>query len=499
MTKHVIVIGAGTAGLASGIRLLNEGYEVTLIEKDSNPGGKMNQVNLDGYLFDLGPTIVMMPELYREVFEIAGRNPQAYVEMERLDPMYSSFFDQGKSSFRVGNDLVSLIKMFENVSDKDAEGFLRYLSDIYTRFNVAKDHFIQRPFRSKKDFYNPFIISQGMKLKTLNSAESMLSKYIKDKRMKQMISFQTLYIGISPLKGPSLYTIIPMIEFLYGVWFIKGGMYSMAKGMAKLFAEMGGELLYNREVEQIVIERDKAVGVQVNEGFIGSDFVICNADFPYAMQNLIVEDRHKGKYTAKKVEQMDYSCSCLVFYFGMSRKYPELNDVHNFIFSDDLDLNIKQIFDGDIVEDPSMYMYMASKKDPSLAPEGKDGIYVLVPVSNTPTMNYEWNDDTLQYYRQRVVEKVNKLPGLRNFEEEIVTETCTTPFDFEEKFNAYNGATFGLMPTLKQSNHLRPQSKATHCEGLYFTGSSTHPGAGVPIVLLSSRITVEELVKDDSL
>ena len=217
MTKHVIVIGAGTAGLASGIRLLNEGYEVTLIEKDSNPGGKMNQVNLDGYLFDLGPTIVMMPELYREVFEIAGRNPQAYVEMERLDPMYSSFFDQGKSSFRVGNDLVSLIKMFENVSDKDAEGFLRYLSDIYTRFNVAKDHFIQRPFRSKKDFYNPFIISQGMKLKTLNSAESMLSKYIKDKRMKQMISFQTLYIGISPLKGPSLYTIIPMIEFLYGV------------------------------------------------------------------------------------------------------------------------------------------------------------------------------------------------------------------------------------------------------------------------------------------
>lgn len=498
MRKHVIVIGAGVAGLASGIRLLNEGYEVTLIEKDGNPGGKMNQVDLDGYLFDLGPTIVMMPELYREVFEIVGKNPEDYIEMERLDPMYSSFFDQGKSSFRVGNDLVSLIQMFESVSDSDAEGFLRYLSDIYARFNVAKDHFIQRPFRDKKDFYNPFIISQGLKLKTLNSAESMLSKYIKDKRMKQMISFQTLYIGISPLKGPSLYTIIPMIEFLYGVWFIKGGMFGMAKGMARLFEEMGGEILYNHEAEQIVIEADRAVGVQANGEFMESDFVVCNADFPYAMKNLIAEERHKGKYVDEKIENMDYSCSCLVFYFGMSKKYPELKDVHNFIFADDLDLNIKQIFDGDVIEDPSMYMYMASKKDPSLAPDGKDGIYVLMPVSNTQDMKYDWNDEMLQNYRGRVIEKVNKLPGLENFEDEIVTETYTTPFDFEERFNAYNGATFGLMPTLKQSNHMRPQSKATHCEGLYFTGSSTHPGAGVPIVLLSSRITADELVKDDS-
>lgn len=495
--KTVSVVGAGVAGLASAIRLQQAGYDVTIYEKESLPGGKMHRIEKDGYHFDLGPSIVMMPELYREIFEVAGRNPDDYIPMKRLDPMYTAYFDDGKDAVDMSSDLVQLMQTLEGISEEDAEGFLKYLEDIYERYNIAKNHFLQRPFRNKRDFYNPSTLLQALKLKTFDTATHSIEKYIKNKRLQQMISFQTLYIGISPHNGPSLYNIIPMIEFLYGVWFIEGGMHTMAKAMETLFRELGGTVHYDSPVEEILIEGGYAKGVRLPSGRVLSDYVMCNADFPYAMKHLVKEPSAKGKYTDEKIDNMDYSCSCFVMYLGMDRKYEDIDQVHNFVFSDDLDHNLNQVFDGTLLDDPSFYLYMGSKIDPSLAPEGKDGLYLLVPVSELSTAQYDWNADTIAYYREKVLNRLQKLPGFENVKEEIVSETYTTPVDFKEKFNAYNGACFGLRPTLTQSNHMRPQSKATHCENLYFTGSSTHPGAGVPIVLLSARIAVEELLLDD--
>ena len=194
---------------------------------------------------------------------------------------------------------------------------------------------------------------------------------------------------------------------------------------------------------------------------------------------------------------MKYSCSCFVLYLGMDRKYDEIDNLHNFMFSSNLDQNLEQIFNGELLEDPSIYLYVPTKGDASLAPEGKEGLYILVPVSELSTAQYEWTNETVHYYRDKIFENLKTLPGMENIEQEVVTEAYTTPVDWESKYNAYNGATFGLQPTLLQSNHFRPQSKATHCENLYFTGSSTHPGAGVPIVLLSAKIATEELQLDD--
>ncbi|WP_161877981.1 phytoene desaturase family protein [Alkalibacterium sp. MB6] len=495
MKKTVSVIGAGVAGLASAIRLQHAGYDVTLYEKESMPGGKMHQIKKDGFTFDLGPSIVMMPALYKEIFELAGRDPDDYIPMERLDPMYTAYFDDEKID--VSSDLVKLMAQLEDLSDEDAAGFLSYLKDIYERYIIAKDHFLQRPFRNAKDFYNPFMINQARKLKTFDSANHMIAKYVKDKRLQQILSFQTLYIGISPNNGPSLYTIIPMIEYLYGVWFIKGGMYTMASAMERLFKELGGTVHYNAPVEHILIENKQAKGIQLNGEQILSDFVMCNADFPYAMKNLVKDTEAKGKYTDKKIDSMKYSCSCFVLYFGMDRKYDKVDYVHNFIFSNDLDRNLDDIFSGKLLDKASFYVYIASKMDPTLAPEGKDGLYVLVPVSDLSTAEYEWNEETIQYYRNQVINKLKTIEGFETVEEDIISESYTTPVDFEQRFNAYNGATFGLRPTLTQSNHLRPQAKAKHTDNLYFTGSSTHPGAGVPIVLLSAKIATEELLLDD--
>lgn len=334
-----------------------------------------------------------------------------------------------------------------------------------------------------------------MKLKTFDSAKNMMAKYMPDKDLQEMLSFQTLYIGVSPSNGPSLYNIIPMIELLYGVWSLKGGMHAMAQAMAKLFEDLGGKIHYSSPVDEIVILNNKVEGLKVNDEIIKSDIVISNADFPYTMSKLIKDDSSKGKYTQKKIDAMDYACSCLVYYWAIEGEHKDLKG-HTFIISKDLDKNLKQIFDGDLIEDPSIYLSIPSNLDRSMAPEGKSSFYVLIPVSELGVSKYEYDKDKLDYYRNKAIDHLKNLPGLENIEDLIIKEEVFTPNDFAIKFSAYRGATFGLQPTLRQSNHWRPQSKSLECEGLYFTGSSTHPGAGVPIAIEGGRICSSEVRKD---
>lgn len=495
MKKRIIVVGAGVGGLATAIRLQSQGYEVEIFEKESMVGGKMHQLQGNGFKFDLGPTIVMMPQIYNEVFEVAGKNPEDYIPMEKLDPIYSLTFHNGEK-VTASTDLVKLTEFLEGISYEDAQGYLNYLSDVYKRYLVAKDHFIEKSFRGPKDFYNPKTMVQALKLKTFDSAYHTISKYVKDDRLRKLLSFQTLYIGISPYNGPSIYTIIPMIETIYGVWFIKGGMYTMAKSMEKLFIELGGKINLNSPIDEIIINNKKAIGVKLNGEEIKADYIVCNADFPYAMKNLIKEEKCKGKYTDKKIDKMKYSCSCFLMYLGLNKKLEDF-EVHNILFAEDFDKNINDIFDGTLPEDPSMYFYISSKLDPSLAPEGKESLYVLVPVPELSKNSIQWNDETISKYRNRIIDIIKAKTNIQDFEDLIEFEKIITPNDFEDRFNAYNGATFGLAPTLLQSNYYRPHNKASNCENLYFVGSSVHPGAGVPIVLTSAKLTANEVIKDD--
>ena len=494
--KRVLVIGAGIGGLSAAIRLQNVGYQVEIYEKNAVPGGKMHRLEFEGHSFDVGPTLVMMPSIYREIFEIAGRNPDDYIPMSKLNPMYHVYFNSSPLRFySLSNDLEELHNIFENKGFVNSRGFYDYLSSIYKRYQIALEHFITRPFRHRRDFYNPKVLWNALKLKTFDSADQMMSKFIPDKDLQQMLSFQTLYIGVSPKKGPSLYNIIPMIELLYGVWFIKGGMFTMATQMAKLFEELGGVIHYDMPVEEIITKNKKVKGISVSGKEILSDYVICNADFPYAMKHLIRDDACKGKYDSAKIDAMDYSCSCLVFYWGVEGVYPELA-AHTFVIANDLDSNLESIFDGSKIKEPSVYLHIPSNADPSMAPEGKSSFYLLIPVSDVVASQYEWDDETVNYYREQAISTLEKLPALKNLRDKISSERYFTPRDFMNSFNAYRGATFGLQPTLMQSNHLRPQAKCLSCEGLYFTGSSTHPGAGVPIVMQSGKICAQELRLD---
>ncbi|AMB99922.1 dehydrosqualene desaturase [Aerococcus urinaehominis] len=495
--KEVIVIGAGMAGLTAAIHLQRQGYQVSIYEQQAIPGGKMHQIKDQGFTFDVGPTLVMWPEAYKGIYEAAGRDYRDYIKLRQLDPMYDVYFmGDDYERYSVSNDLTKLTAMAESLGPGNAQGLLDYMSEMYRRYEVAVKYFIRRPFRNKRDIYNPFMLRQTLKLKTFDSAKNMMAKFIPSKKLQEMMAFQTLYIGVSPENGPSLYNIIPLIELLYGVYFLEGGMHSHAQGMARLFTELGGQIHYASPVEKIIIDDGVAKGVISQGQRIFADYVISNADFPYTMVNLVQDDQARGKYTPDYIDQMDYSCSCLVFYWGVDGEYNDL-ETHSFMISPDLDKNLKQIFAGDLIDQPSIYLSILSNGDKGMAPTGKSAFYCLIPVPELGVAKHDYDEDTIAYYRQWALDCLEKLPGLADIRHKIELEHLFSPKDFEQAFSAYRGATFGLQPTLKQSNHWRPQSKAKNCEGLYFTGSSTHPGAGVPTAMEGGRIAADELILDD--
>lgn len=493
--KRVNIVGAGTAGLAAAVRLQSDGYDVHLYEKNSKIGGKMFQINEEGYRFDVGPTIVMTPEIYNEVFEYAGRDPKDYIPMKKLDPMMSVTYRDGKK-INLANDLVELIEVLENESEEDAAGFIKYMSNIYDRYLVAKNKILNRSYRKLGDFINPQGLVDIYRLKTFDNAYNEMGKYIKNDYLKKMFGFQTLYIGISPHSGPSLYNMIPMLEMFYGIWHIEGGMYTMAQGMANLFEELGGTIHLNAPVEEVLIEDKKAIGIRMNNEEILSDFTMVNADFPYAMTNLIPDEKKRGKYTDEKINNMDYSCSCFILYLGVDKEYPT-EAAHNFYIAENFDRNISDIFETGVPpEDPSIYVFNLSEVDKSLSPEGRDSLYVLVPVPDLSLYD-EWTEKNIQKYRDKIINKLSDVAPFQDLKAHIDYESIYTPKMFKENFNAYNGATFGLRPTLFQSAYFRPHNKFDYADNLYFCGSSTHPGAGVPTVLQSAKLSAEELKKDD--
>jgi phytoene desaturase len=493
--KKIIVIGAGLAGLSAAVRLQKLGYQVHLYEKQETPGGKMSQIQKGGFTFDVGPTIVMMPEIYREIFEFCDKDPDDYIPMEKVEPMLELFF-RNEDPLLFSSDLIQLTQTLEAISEEDAQGYFAFLSDIYKRYLIAREHFITKSFRSFWDFYNPKSLHAGLKLKTFSDAYSSISKFVQDERLRKSLAFQTLYIGVSPYQGPSLYTIIPMIELLYGVHFIKGGMYTLTKSLTQLFEELGGHIYYSTPVEEIIIENKMAKGIKVNGECIYADAIVCGSDFPQAMQSLIPDEKKRGKYTNKKIENMEYSCSCFLLYLGLDKKYAS-STLHSIYFADDFKKNVDNLFtEGVLPDDPSFYIYRPSLMDESLAPKDQEGIYVLVPVPEL-SKHDDWSEDTKKSYRDKVITLIKERTVFSDIEKHIVLEECYTPKDFEQNFNSFNGATFGLKPTLAQSNYYRPHNKFDYADNLYFCGSSTHPGAGVPIVMQSAKLAVEELIKDD--
>lgn len=494
--KKVVVIGAGTSGLAAAIRLQTLGYQVEIYEKNDRVGGRMYQIEDRGFSFDVGPTIVMLPEIYKEVFAYSGANPDDYIEMQSIDPMHSILFPDG-TRLNMSSDLQKMTEQLEAYGKDELAGYIRYLSDVYLKYQVAKDAFLDRGFRKPTDFFNMKGLSAMLKLKTLNSAYASVSKYVSHEKLRKALSFQTLYIGISPYAGPSIYTIITMIEILYGVWYIKGGMYAMARAMERRFLELGGIIHLNHPVDEIIIENKKAIGIRSQGKIVPADIMLTNADFPWAVKHLIKERKFKGRYQDDRISKMKYSSSAFILYLGLDCKIK--TDVHSIRFADDFDQNIRDLFQGNLPKRPSYYVYSPSQIDPSVAPDGKELLYVLVPVPSLHNNDIRWDDAQTKAFENHILDMLEEQEPFKALRKHIEVKHVYTPSTFEKTFNLQFGSTFGLRPTMGQSVYFRPQSTFKHVDHLYFTGSSTHPGAGVPIVMMGAKIAVSEIQKDHPL
>ncbi|MDS0966685.1 phytoene desaturase family protein [Staphylococcus capitis] len=495
---NIAVIGAGVTGLAAAARLASQGNNVTIFEKNGYPGGRMSQFTKDGFTFDKGSSIVMIPEVYKAVFEESGKKFEDYVDMEQLRYIYDVYFGKN-DKVRVPTDLAELQETLESIEPGTTHGFMSFLTDVYKRYEIARYHFLEKTYRKVTDFYNVDSLIKGLKLKTLNNADNLIENYIDNERIQKLLAFQMLYIGIDPKRGPSLYSIIPMVEMMFGVHFIKGGMYGLTRGLVKLNKDLDVNIQLNSNIEEIIIDPKykRADGVRVNGLVQRFDKVLCTADFPYAAEKLMPSHSPVKKYKPSKIEKLDYSCSAFLMYIGIDKDVTSEMLLHNVIFFQQFRQNIDEIFNGSLSEDPSIYVYVPAVGDRSMAPEGQTGIYVLMPTPELKTGHINWKDENvIRKVKDIIYRQLETIDVLEDVKSNVISETVYTPIDFENDYNAKFGTAFGLMPTLAQSNYYRPPNVSRDYKDLYFAGASTHPCAGVPIVLTSAKITVNEMLKD---
>ncbi|QGG48741.1 phytoene desaturase family protein [Heliorestis convoluta] len=489
----VIVVGAGAAGLSTAVQLAHQGWDVTIFEKEHTAGGRLSAIEASGYTIDIGPTILMMNDVFHQFFREIDRNLEDYVDLVRLNPCYRLNFADG-TSIAPSTDLKEHLDEIRRISPEDVDGYLKYLAQINPRYLAARHKFIEKNFNSLGDFLNVDTLVGMWQLKTLNSMYADISRYIKDERLRIALTFQAIYLGISPYDAPSIYTIIAYVEHgLTGIWYPKGGMNAISKALVRVFEEQGGQLHLNQEVTQIVIEKGEAKGVKLANGEIHyADVVVSNMDFPMTMEKLIVEP-YRGKYSAQKIQSMTNSCGALMLYLGTNRRYEQM-DVHNIYFTKSYKETLDQIFKEKVFpDDPALYVYSPTKIDPTVAPEGKEVIYVLCPVPNLDS-SINWQE-SVPIYREKILDKLERS-GLTDLRKHIDFERIYTPETFNARFNTYQGSGFGLAPTLFQSGYFRPHIKSKDVSNLYFVGASVHPGGGVPVVLVCGQLATRQIMAD---
>lgn len=489
--KRIIVIGSGFGGLAIATRLQARGFQVTLFEKNAKVGGHAYQLQKRGYTFDMGPSLITAPEIIHSVFNAAGRRLEDYLEWVKLAPFYRIYFHDG-SRLDYSDDGARMKAQMASFNPNDAANYDRFMQDCRGIYEaVITEGLGATPFMDFKTLAK--FVPRALKLKALYPAHYLVSRYFQDPRHRFTFSFHPLFIGGNPFRAPSVYLMIPYLEKSGGVWFSKGGMYSMVRAFARVFEELGGEIKTDAEVEEIVVRNGRATGVVVDQKFYAAEAIVSNADWAHTQFKLL-KPEHRRKWTNRKVERRDYAMSAFLLYLGVRRQYPQLLH-HTLILSERYKELVKDIFDRKILaEDFSMYLHAPTRTDPAMAPPGCESMYVLIPVPNLAG-NIDWNR-VAQPFTARALKFLEEDFGLQNLRQETEVLETFTPLNFKLRRNCHLGSAWGLEPKLTQTAYFRPHNRSEEIPNLYFVGANTHPGAGVPGVLLSAEAT-EKLVLAD--
>ncbi|MCA9127428.1 MAG: phytoene desaturase [Planctomycetales bacterium] len=496
----VLVVGGGLAGLASACVLAGRGHRVTLFEKNSWLGGKADVLHRGGFRFDMGPTILTLPEVLQRVFQDTGRRLEDYLSLLALDPQWRCFFDDGSVL-----DLVAdTARMQENLrqltgNEQDAEGYGRFM-DLASQLHRVSDKFffwksvggIGDTFRST-GLFDAAVLRDVLSLKLGRSVASVVREHVSDQRLAQMIDHFTQYVGSSPHASPAVLCGIAHMQTQRGVWYPQGGTRSVAEALIRLAEELGVQLNCNCDVTAILTCGNAVTGVQLANGEkVRSEFVVSNCDAVRTQRELLVGHSGSGQLSRKR--DVEPACSGVVLYLGLRRRYEHLLH-HNFVFSACPEEEFDWIYRrGMPAPDPTCYVCAPAVSDPSVAPEGGEALYVL---AHTPYLrpNHDW-EKMFPEYRDVLIEKLESTGGMLDLRKEIETEDHLTPVGIHQRYRVLNGAIYGTASHGKLFGAFKPANRVRYPRGLYLAGGAAHPGPGMPMVLMSGWIAADSLDSD---
>jgi phytoene desaturase len=486
---HAVVIGSGFGGLAAAVRLGARGYRVTVLERLDAPGGRAYVHRQDGFTFDAGPTIITVPHLFEDLWGLCGRRMSDDIDLRAIDPFYRLVFDDGEV-IDCHADPAAMLAEVARISPGDVSGYLRFMKRSEAICATGFETLGHVPFMSLGDMARraPDLLRLGAR----RSVYGLVSRYVKNARLRVALSFHPLFVGGNPFDTTAVYALIAHLERRWGVHFAMGGTGALVRGLVGLIEGQGGRLRCRADVARIIVEGAIARGVRLTSGeTIDADIVVSNADAAATYRDLVPVEARK-RWTDRRLDRAKYSMSLFVWYFGTRRRYPDVEH-HTIVLGPRYRGLLKDIFEAKVLAaDMSLYLHRPTATDPSLAPAGCDGFYVLSPVPHLDA-DIDWAA-CAEPYRRAIEQRLSHtvLPGL---EGEIVTSLITTPQDFLDRYRSHKGAAFSLAPTLTQSAWFRPNNRSEDVRGLYLVGAGTQPGAGIPGVLSSARM-LDALVPD---
>jgi phytoene desaturase len=483
MKKEVIIIGAGLGGLSAAIRLAAKGFSVTILEKNANVGGKVNIIESNGYKFDTGASLLTMKHVLTELFEFADRKIEDYLEIVPLEPICRYFWSDG-TKFDASTNLE---KTENEISKLDSvEGFRKFLNDSKRKYEVSEKTFLSHSLNDLPKLLRPKYFSDLLAISSTKTLDTHIKKYFKSPKLQQLFNRYATYNGSSPFQTPATFALIPFVEFGLGAWYVLGGMYQIPKALEKLAKELGVKIYTESEVDKIVIENGRAIGVKVADDILKADFIVTNADAVMTYKHLLPIEN-------KRIENLEPSCSGFVLLLGTKKKFPNLAH-HNIFFSDDYKAEFDALFKTKTpAEQPTIYVCATSRTDDTQSPAGHENLFILInaPYTNSAT---DWKIEA-KPYRDLII-KMLENQGLDDLESSIDFEEIITPDDFENKYRANRGSIYGVSSNGIFSAFMRPPNKNSKIKNLYFVGGATHPGGGIPLVLLSGKLSVDLILRE---
>jgi phytoene desaturase len=486
-----VIIGAGVGGLTTANFLAKNGFSVEIYEKNANPGGRCGQMIQDGHRFDLGATILLMPSLYKQVLSELGIDLEKDLETTSLEPVYKLFFGDD-TDFAFTRDAEQMKAQLEAIEPGSYPKYQKYVKEGYEYFNLAMNDLLGKNFDHLFQFVNLKNMRLLLKLKTYLYHTDYIKRFFRDQHLQMAFSFQNIYVGQNPYEAPAFFSMLPGAEIAEGALFPKGGMHRVVETLLALADKQGVTIQYKKPVEKILIHENKTEGILLEDGtIVKADLVIGNADLPYIYRELLPDKRK-----ANSLKNRKYSCSAIVFHWGVDKVYPQL-DHHSIFLNEPYKGGMEKIFkEKSLSDNPSFYIHAPVRSDESAAPENHDTLSVIVPVSHLDERyDQDWKK-LKQTAREAVIRRLQEA-GLDDIEEHIKFEICYLPKTWESTCNVTRGSVFGsLGHTIFQMGYFRPHNQHKKYKNLYFAGGSTHPGNGVPLVLLSAKLTSERILKD---